>query len=202
MLYTIGYSSFYEEEKLIETIKKLGIKSIYDVRTFPYSNAFPQYNQPTFSKKLKDHKIDYQFLGENLGGLIVKREVRKGIKTLKDLTRNPLIKQGLNFLYKKAKNENIAIMCAEKSPFDCHRFLAIGATLYFYADTPVLNIVENKVFSVEESINNWKTENNLLNLSLEPEKLVLERLVHLYKNLNKREEKFPEKSKVKNLSLF
>ena len=200
MLYTIGYSPFFDRNELLNKLKELNISKLYDIRTFAYSNTFPQYNEPEFKKFLSSYEIKYEFLGNYLGGLTIKEEVRKGIQSLKDLTKNIKIKKGLNFLYKQAKKEDIAIMCAEKSPFDCHRFLAVGFLLYKYANLPVKNIINDKVFTVEETIKNWKIENNLENLNITDENLVFQRLNYIYKTLNKREEKFPKK--IENLNLF
>ncbi len=200
MLYTIGYSSFFEPEELINRLKAEKISYLFDVRTFPYSNAFPQYNKEDFSKKLHSQSINYNFLGDFVGGLIVKNTVRKGINSLKDLIKNEKIKKGLNYLYKKSKTNNIAVMCAEKSPFDCHRFLAVASTLHFYTDAKIKNIIADKTLSFEESIELWKKENKLQSLKLKDEELILQRLIKLYKIDNKREEKFP--TKIKNLKLF
>ncbi|RUM46327.1 MAG: hypothetical protein DSY47_08385 [Hydrogenothermus sp.] len=200
MLYTIGYSPFFEVEKLTNKLKELDISTVFDIRTFPYSNTFPQYNEPNFKPYLKKQSIEYKFLGDYVGGLIVKKEVQKGINSLYDLTRNPKIKKGLNFLYKVSKNKNAVIMCAEKSPFDCHRFLAIGALLHFYTDLKVYNIIENSVFEFGQTVKKWKNEQNLENFNINDEKLIFQRLNYIYKQLNKREEKVVPQAK--NLSLF
>lgn len=200
MLYTIGYSPFFEVEKLTNKLKELDIFAVFDIRTFPYSNAFPQYDEPYFKPYLKKQNIKYKFLGDYVGGLIVKKEVQKGVNCLYDLTKNPKIKKGLNFLYKVSKNKNTVIMCAEKSPFDCHRFLAIGALLHFYTNLKVYNILENSVSEFGETIKTWKNEQKLENFNINDEKLVFQRLNYIYNQLNKREEKVV--SKEKNLSLF
>ncbi len=200
MLYTVGYSPFFETEKLINKLKELNISAVFDIRTFPYSNAFPQYNEPNIKPILKANKIEYKFLGDYIGGLTIKKEVQKGISNLYDLTRNENIKKGLNYLYKTSKHKNIAIMCAEKSPFDCHRFLAVSALLKFYANLEVLNIIEDKVLNFRETIDNWKIEQNLTSLKIDDEKLIFQRLNYIYKTLNKREEKIVKKAE--NLSLF
>jgi len=195
MLFTIGYSSFFEVEKLINRLKQDNISTLYDIRTFPYSNAFPQYNKEEIEKN-----INYKFLGDYVGGLKVKTAVRKGISSLKDLTKDSQIKKGLNFIYKQAKKENIAVMCAEKSPFDCHRFLAVGSLLHFYTDIDVFNIIEEKTLTFEETINWWKSKEKVQNLEISDENLILQRLNKVYKIDNKREEKFPKR--IENLKLF
>ncbi|RMA97637.1 DUF488 domain-containing protein [Hydrogenothermus marinus] len=195
MLFTVGYSSFFEVEKLINKLKDNNISILIDIRTFPYSNAFPQYNKENLEKV-----FHYKFLGDYVGGLKIKNRVKEGINSLKDLLTDEKIKKGINYLYKLSKNENIAIMCAEKSPFDCHRFLAVASLLHLYTDLEVKNIIEDKLFSFEETINWWKEKENLKSLNLNTERLLIQRLNKLYKIDNKREEKFP--SKIETLKLF
>ncbi len=195
MLFTVGYSSFFEVEKLINKLKENDVSILFDIRTFPYSNAFPQYNKENLEKVFK-----YKFLGDYLGGLKVKTLVRNGISNLKDLTKDIQFKKGLNYIYKLSKENNIALMCAEKFPFDCHRFLAVASLIHFYTDVEVKNIIENNVLSFEETINWWKEKNSIQDLNISDENLIFQRLNKIYKIDNKREEKFPKK--VVNLSLF
>ncbi|RMD46265.1 MAG: DUF488 domain-containing protein [Aquificota bacterium] len=195
MLFTIGYSSFFEAEKLLNRLKQENISILYDIRTFPYSNAFPQYNKENLEKQ-----FNYKFLGNFIGGLKIKNLVKKGISNLKDLTKDKDIKRGLNYIYKQAKYKNVAIMCAEKSPLDCHRFLAIGSLLHFYTDLEVFNIIEEKTLSFEETVRWWKEKEKLKELKISNHNLIFQRLNKIYKIDNKREEKFPKK--LENLKLF
>ena len=183
-------------------LKKENISILFDIRTFPYSNAFPQYNEPNIKPILKSVGITYKFLGNYIGGLEIKNEVKKGISSIKDIIKNEKIRKGVNYLYKQSKNNNVAIMCAEKSPFDCHRFLAIGSLLHFYSDIEVKNIIEDKILSFNNTIDHWKSENGLETLNVKNKELILQRLDYIYRLKDKREEKFPDREKPKTLELF
>ncbi|NPA53958.1 MAG: DUF488 domain-containing protein [Aquificae bacterium] len=199
VLYTVGYSDFFEEEKLINRLKNLGIKHVVDVRTFPYSKTFPQYDEAVFKKSLSKEEIRHSFLGDYIGGLTFKNHFKEGVSSLFDLLEDTNIKEGLNKLYKIAKKEKTVIMCAEKEPFNCHR---LAISFLFKEKTPfeVVHIFSDKEETYTENINRFKEEHNLQNLDISDESLIKERLELLYRFKNKREEKFPEEKK--NLELF
>lgn len=199
ILYTLGYSDFFEEERLINRLKKLGIECVVDVRTFPYSKTFPQYDEPVFKKRLNKEGIEHFFLGDYIGGLIFKNHFKKGINSIFDLLEDEKIKTGLNKLYKIAREKKTVIMCAEKEPVNCHR---LAISFLFKEKTPfeVVHIFSDREESFEKTISCFKEENNLKKLDINNERLIKERLELLYKYQNKREEKFPEE--MKNLELF
>ncbi len=199
VLYTVGYSDFFEEGKFINKLKGIGIKVLVDVRTFPYSKTFPYYDEPVFKKALSKEGIKHLFLGEYIGGLVFKNQFKRGISSLFDLLEDENIKEGLKKLYKIAKKEKTAIMCAEKEPFNCHR-LAISFLFKEKAGFEIIHVFSDKTETYQENINRFKTENKLLSLSISDETLIKERLELLYRYKNKREERFVEEKK--NLELF
>ncbi len=199
VLYTLGYSNFFEEERLINRLKKIDIEYIIDIRTFPYSKTFPQYDEPVFKKRLNKEGIEQFFLGDYIGGLVFKNHFKKGISSIFALLEDEKIKTGLNKLYKIAKEKKTVIMCAEKEPFNCHR---LAISFLFKEKTPfeIIHIYSDKNETFKENISRFKEENNLKKLNIKTEMLIKERLELLYKYQNKREEKFPQEAK--NLKLF
>jgi len=202
VLYTIGYSNFFESDKFINRLKELKIEYLIDVRTFPYSKTFSQYDEPVFKRELLKVRIKHTFLGDYIGGLVVKSRVKKGISKVEDLLDVKEFRDGMNRLYKFSKNYRVAIMCAEKDPMNCHRFLAVGYLMEKIADVKVINLIGNeRKENFDETLNKFKKENKLENLSFSNEQIFRERLNLLYKIQNKREEK--EKPKMdKNKTLF
>jgi uncharacterized protein (DUF488 family) len=168
ILYTVGYSDFFEKKELIYRLKELNIKHLVDIRTFPFSKTFPQYDEPSFKKELEKEGINHTFLGENIGGLIFKNHFKEGVVSIFDLLKDKKIKDGLNALYKIAKKEKTIIMCAEKEPFNCHR-IAISFLFREKVKAKVINIFSNREETFEETLKRFKTENKLSSLSISDE---------------------------------
>src|ERR1700716_3173966 len=65
-IWTIGHST-RKIDLFISLLEENGIKSIADVRMFPGSKRFPQFNKETLAKALTDRGIRYEHFPE-LGG--------------------------------------------------------------------------------------------------------------------------------------
>jgi len=127
-LYTIGHS-VHSVERFIDMLNNYDINCLIDVRSTPYSRFASQYNISEIKKILKNNQKHYIFMGEEFGA-------RRSDKTLYDssgvLDFNKVImsnlfqsgvrrvKTGLD------KGFNIAFMCTEKDPVDCHRSILVG----------------------------------------------------------------------------
>src|SRR6185369_3150324 len=66
-IYTIGHSTRPGEE-LIAVLQDAGVRSLADVRRFPSSRRFPQFNRGALERALPEADIAYAWLGESLGG--------------------------------------------------------------------------------------------------------------------------------------
>lgn len=111
-IYTIGHSTRSAEE-FLALLNNYKIDIVMDVRRFPQSQKFPQYNQQGLEKYLKKSGIKYCWLGDSLGGY------RKG--GYEKYTKTAEFKEGLNKLLSCARAGQAAIMCAEALWFRCHR---------------------------------------------------------------------------------
>lgn len=111
MIYTIGHSN-RKLRDFISLLKYYEIKNLIDVRRFPYSKKFEWFSKENLSKALKEEKISYYWLGEELGGFrnegyetyMSKDSYKSGLKKIIDLSE-----------------VRTCIMCAEKLFFRCHR---------------------------------------------------------------------------------
>ncbi|MDB9340880.1 MULTISPECIES: DUF488 family protein [Cyanophyceae] len=65
-IFTIGHSN-HSIASFIENLKQNGITAVADVRSSPYSQRFPHFNQSAFKKALQTVDIAYVSLGDNLG---------------------------------------------------------------------------------------------------------------------------------------
>ncbi len=199
MLFTIGYSGFFHQQDFIDILKKNNIDLLIDIRTFPYSSTFPQYDETPLKEALKKHKIGHLFLGDNLGGLKVKTLVKQGISSSEELLQDSDFKEGMRKLYLLSRKKNICIMCAEKEPFNCHR-LYVSFLFFKKVGEDVINLFPDKTETLRQTINRFKKEHKLDKINIDDEKLISERFKLLYKIQNKREERFPEK--MENFKLF
>lgn len=130
MIYSIGHGKKKFEEFLNE-LSSFNIKYLIDVRTSPYSKYNPQFNRESLQKMLKESNIVYIHLGDNLGGLPSDRTCYVNGKVSYDLIKSKdFFKEGLERLVlANEKNINVAIMCSESKPEECHRSKLIGQEL-------------------------------------------------------------------------
>lgn len=144
VLYTIGHSN-HTIEKFIKLLKQHEINCVVDVRSNPYSKYNEQFNRENIKRKLNQNGIYYIFMGEEFGARRKEKELytidgyldfEKTVKSSNFLKGVERIKEGLK------KNFNIAIMCTEKNPIDCHRNIMI-AKYFFDIGYEVKNILEN-----------------------------------------------------------
>ena len=110
-IFTVGHSNRSFEE-LIRILKKYNIETIVDVRSFPTSKKYPWFNREALEIELPKFKIKYIWL-KDLGGY------RKG--GYEKYQESEQYKIALDELISLAKESRVAIMCAEKLWFKCHR---------------------------------------------------------------------------------
>lgn len=125
-IYTVGHST-QSSERFIGLLQQHGIDAIADVRSAPYSRRNPQFNREDLSAALKSAGIRYVFLGEELGArsnddcCYVNDKVSYAL-----LAKTHLFQSGIDRVLRGALSHNIALMCAEKEPLDCHRTILVA----------------------------------------------------------------------------
>lgn len=129
-LFTIGHSnrSFEDFRYLLEVFQ---IRAIADVRRFPSSRKFPHFNQGSLRDLLHAEHIMYVWF-EALGGLrhSAKNEQspNKGLKSpafrnYADHMMTDEFQRAMMELLSLAREDQTAIMCAERFFWKCHRRL-------------------------------------------------------------------------------
>ena len=93
-------------------LKHLGVEMVVDVRRFPTSR-FEYFRREELARSLPERGIDYLYLGKELGGY------RKG--GYRSFLVSEEFKRGLERLEKLASQGKIAVICAERLPWRCHR---------------------------------------------------------------------------------
>jgi len=129
--FTIGHSDL-PLVAFIYFLKKAKIDIIVDVRSTPYSRYQPQYNREEISLKLDEENIEYHYLGDVVGGRYSSPELLfpDGTVDYEKVSETTKFKSGLEKVISlMKKDKKIALMCSEKNPLRCHRFVLISKNL-------------------------------------------------------------------------
>lgn len=126
---TIGHSN-HGLAQFLALLKGAGVSAIADVRSRPVSRWVPHFNRERLEAALAEQGIAYRFLGRELGGRPDNPALMKGGKPdYAAMARTPAFADGLARVIETGANEKVALLCAERDPIDCHRFLLIGREL-------------------------------------------------------------------------
>lgn len=127
-IWTIGHSTRSADE-FGKILLAHGIQLLVDVRSFPGSRRYPQFNRPTLSEHLSTIGIDYKH-EPRLGG---RRTPRKdslntawqnaSFRAYADHMEKDEFGDGVKDLLEVAREVNVAVMCAEALWWRCHRSL-------------------------------------------------------------------------------
>ncbi|HVO74684.1 MAG TPA: DUF488 domain-containing protein [Ignavibacteriaceae bacterium] len=127
-IWTIGHSTRSIEE-FIEILNSFSIELLVDVRSYPGSRRYPQFNIENLSVSLPENGIRYLHM-KNLGGRRKpdKNSVNTGwkndaFKGYADYMETDGFKEGIDKLTDLALREKTSIMCAEALWWRCHRSL-------------------------------------------------------------------------------
>lgn len=133
-IYTIGHSN-RPLSSFLACLQEVGMEAVFDVRRFPSSRKFPQYNRDALADSLAQAGIEYFWL-EALGGRRYgkpdsdspNRGLRSpGFRNYADYMLTLPFRAALQGVIDAAAERVIAIMCAEKLYFRCHRLLISDA---------------------------------------------------------------------------
>ena|SRR5436190_793216 len=125
-IWTIGHSTLSIEDFLAR-LRSFQIDLLADVRSFPGSRRYPQFNKENLSTALADAGICYEHLRE-LGG---RRRPRpdslnmtwrnESFRGYADYMETEEFRAGVKTLVQLARNQRVAIMCSEAVWWRCHR---------------------------------------------------------------------------------
>jgi uncharacterized protein (DUF488 family) len=94
------------------------------VRSIPYSRHAPQANRQTLAQALASVDIEYQWMGDLLGG-----KPGGEIPDYDELRTRPSFQQGIADLVSLAREHPTAVMCSEGNHRRCHRHKLIAPLL-------------------------------------------------------------------------
>ena len=125
-IWTIGHST-HSFEEFHAMLHSFSIELIVDVRSFPGSRKFPQFNKEALEISLPQIKIQYIHLN-NLGGRRKANPESKNtgwrhiaFRGYADYMETDLFKDGIKELEKSARKHRTAYMCSEAVWWQCHR---------------------------------------------------------------------------------
>jgi uncharacterized protein (DUF488 family) len=128
IIWTIGHST-HPFDEFVEMLKSFNIKLLIDIRNFPGSRRYPQYNKQSLETELPKRGIDYIHLKE-LGG---RRKASTDSKNTRwrhdafrgyaDYMETTEFKKAVVILCDLALQKPSAFMCSEAVWWSCHRSL-------------------------------------------------------------------------------
>ncbi|MGP0089678.1 MAG: DUF488 family protein [Xanthobacteraceae bacterium] len=126
---TIGHST-HPWERFVALLRGAGVTALADVRTAPYSRRFPQFDRDELRGRLDEAGIKYVFLGKELGGRPSNpRFFCDGVADYEKMAAAPEFQQGLERVIEGARKYQVALLCSEHDPLDCHRCLLVARAL-------------------------------------------------------------------------
>ncbi len=128
-VYSIGHST-HPLEHFLSLLRMHAVTAICDVRSKPYSRLNPQYNREALQRVLPENGIAYVFLGAELGARSQDPACVAGGRVRYELlAQTALFGAGLARVCEGARRFQVALLCAEKDPMDCHRTILVARRL-------------------------------------------------------------------------
>ena len=125
-VWTIGHST-HSLEEFVAMLHSFNIDTVVDIRSFPGSRKFPQFNQEALEVSLPENNIEYILL-KKLGG---RRKVNPESKNTSwrhaafrgyaDYMETDSFAEGIKELIAIAQQKRTAYMCSEAVWWRCHR---------------------------------------------------------------------------------
>ena len=128
-LFSIGHSNI-PAERFLALLRDVGVDTIADVRSTPFSRRFPWFSGKVLAATLTRHGMTYLACGDALGGRPRDAALyRDGVADYEAMARQPDFQIGLDRLLADAARSHVCLMCAEREPLDCHRCLLVARSL-------------------------------------------------------------------------
>jgi uncharacterized protein (DUF488 family) len=128
-LFTIGYSGL-EATGFTRLLEANNINVICDVRSTPYSHYKPDFSRGPFRSFLNKSGFKYVFLGEQLGARPKDRSCYvNGQATYDRISKSSFFMDGLIRIRNGVDTLNLALVCSERDPIECHRAVLVCRNL-------------------------------------------------------------------------
>lgn len=130
-IFTIGHST-HSKQEFLDMLHKAEIEVVADVRAFPASRKFPQFNQAALNDWLAADGIQYEHFpllaGRRNKSRLIQEELNEGWNNpsfhhYADYTLTSDFQEGIHQLERLGKKKRTAYCCSERHPARCHRLL-------------------------------------------------------------------------------
>jgi len=132
-LYTAGHGDRSLAE-LVAVLAEAGVERVVDVRSHPASRRHPQFGKTELGMGLREVGIGYLWAGEALGGLRQAHGRSRhtaltsaGFRAYADHMATPEFRAAADHLLAQARPARLAVLCAERRPWECHRWFLADA---------------------------------------------------------------------------
>jgi uncharacterized protein (DUF488 family) len=124
-LYTLGYSGL-EIDGFLALVARYHVDVICDVRSTPYSTYKPDFTRAAFRQHLNAAGVKYVFLGDKLGARPDDRSCYVDGQAVYDkIAETAHFKEGIARVRKGVETLNLALVCSERDPIECHRAILV-----------------------------------------------------------------------------
>ncbi len=128
-LFSIGHSNI-PAARFAVMLQDAAVTAVADVRSMPNSRRFPWFSQKALAVQLGGIGIAYAAMGDTFGGRPRDdRLYRDGVADYEAMAKQPEFRTGLDRLQEIMARSRVCLMCAEREPLDCHRFLLVARRL-------------------------------------------------------------------------
>ena len=153
MLFTIGHSTG-TQEYFLYLLEAHDVHVLLDVRSVPYSRYANQFNKNDLAPFLESHSISYFSAGKPFGAR--RDDARlypQGYLDFELTRQTPIFQRGMEHVIARLEaSQNVALMCTEKNPIDCHRAIMV-ARGFELAGVEVQHILQDATLLDQQSLN-------------------------------------------------
>ena len=129
-IFTVGHSN-HAADAFLQLLVRHGVDEVVDVRSAPYSRYTSQFNHDALQDALEGVGIVYTYLGGELGGRPADRSSydADGRVRYDRVADSDEFNDGIRRVIRAADEGQVALMCTEKEPLECHRTLLVARNL-------------------------------------------------------------------------
>jgi uncharacterized protein (DUF488 family) len=165
-VYSVGHGNRSLDE-LLRLLTTNGIKTLFDIRSYPYSRRFPHFCRDALREALNARGMDYHWAGRQLGGMRKPADpashpalTEDSLRGFAEYMETDLFDRAIRQLLNLSAAGNTAILCAEKSPDRCHRALICDYLLLKNAN--VIHLIDDNTRQMHHLCSSVRTDSTRL----------------------------------------